>query len=152
VEQPDLTVRGDSQAVRRLVINLLSNALRHAPRGTTTLDVRQRIENGHQWIELSVRDTGEGIPVDILQRLGRAFPCRGAGVRPDRKRGAGLGLAICRGIADAHGGYITVNSTVGNGSTFTVHFRGDLPRPIVRAPGANPRPITIVGGSDLRPE
>lgn len=146
VDPPNLTVRGDSQALRRLIINLLSNAIRHTAEGTIELDARRRADQGIEWVELTVRDNGEGIPPEILQRLGRAFPCRGVGVRHERKRGAGLGLAICRGIADAHGGGISVASTVNEGTRFTALLRSDLPKPVIRAPGSNPKPIAVVAG------
>jgi signal transduction histidine kinase len=84
--------------------------------------VRVRETNG--WAELEVSDTGVGIPEDqlplIFERFYRADPSRTAG-------GAGLGLSIARQIAEAHGGTIEVESTPGEGSTFTLLLPKKLP-------------------------
>jgi signal transduction histidine kinase len=92
---------------------LLDNAVRYTPEGgNVTVGVR---EDGDQ-VALEVSDTGVGIPEDqlplIFERFHRADPSRSDG-------GAGLGLSIARQIAEAHGGQIRVESTPGEGSTFT---------------------------------
>jgi signal transduction histidine kinase len=92
----------------------LDNAIRYTPQGgKVTVSVGE--ENG--WAELRVSDTGIGITEDqlplIFERFYRADSSRAAG-------GAGLGLSIARQIAEAHGGKIEVQSTPGEGSTFTL--------------------------------
>jgi two-component system, OmpR family, sensor kinase len=93
---------------------LLDNAVRYTPEGgNVTVGVR---EDGDR-VALEVSDTGVGIPEDqlplIFERFHRADPSRSDG-------GAGLGLSIARQIAESHGGQITVESTPGKGSTFTL--------------------------------
>jgi signal transduction histidine kinase len=109
------TLRTDADHFRRLVQNLLSNALRHTARGKVT--VTAGLMRG--MFQLSVRDTGEGIPPDALARLGEPF------YRPDISRarehgGAGLGLSICKGIVAALGGTMKFESILGQGTTVTV--------------------------------
>ena len=78
---------------------------------------------------IQVSDTGDGIAPEIRDKLGEAFALNSGSVGSSYVRGAGLGLAICKGIAAAHGGSISVQSTPGEGSTFTVRLRSDLPEP-----------------------
>lgn len=107
-------VAGDRLMIRRAISNLLSNALRHTPRGGL---VKVEIHDlGKDGIRIAVENPGEAIPPEHLPRLFDRFyrvdPCR------ERSgEGAGLGLAITKAIAQAHGGTISVSS--GNG---TVRF------------------------------
>jgi signal transduction histidine kinase len=112
----------DTQAVGRVFNNLISNALRHTPaRGRVSVMVRRDEASG---VEVTVSDTGEGIhAVDIPHIFERFY--RGDASR-SRKHGtgAGLGLAIARGIVQAHGGDIHVQSdgVPGEGTKFTFHL------------------------------
>ncbi|HSA99067.1 MAG TPA: HAMP domain-containing sensor histidine kinase [Anaerolineales bacterium] len=109
----------DTQAIGRVLNNLLSNAMRHTPaRGRVSLWVRR----GAQGVEVTVSDTGEGIRTQDLPHIFERF-YRGDAAR-SRKRGtgAGLGLAIARGIVHAHGGDIQVQSQMGKGTQFTFHL------------------------------
>ncbi|MEZ4616641.1 MAG: HAMP domain-containing sensor histidine kinase [Caldilineaceae bacterium] len=110
------TILGDSDALVRLIVNLLDNAIQYTNRGTITIETQSR-SNRYQ---ITFRDTGAGIAAEhlphLFQRFYRVDPARS-------RRGIGLGLAIAQSIARAHGGEIFVESTVGQGSTFTV----DLP-------------------------
>ena len=111
-----LEVEGDPDRLKQLVLNLVDNALRHTPPGgTVTLDLAHRRDEA----TLRVRDTGPGIPPEHLPRIFERF-YRVDAARARLAGGAGLGLAISREIADAHGGRIEVESQVGAGSTFTV--------------------------------
>ncbi len=109
-------VMGDEGWLRHLLINLLDNALRYTPSGGTVL-----VSLGHsgEQVVIAVKDTGQGIAPEhvphLFERFYRAEPAR------DRDSGgSGLGLAIVKEIAEAHGGTVQVESTVGHGSVFTV--------------------------------
>jgi heavy metal sensor kinase len=109
----DLTLTGDMDALIRLFVNLLDNAIKYTEHGEIT--VTASIKGSE--IIVDVIDTGIGIPPEhlprIFDRFYRVDPARSAG-------GAGLGLAIARQIAKAHGGRLEVRSAPGAGSTFTV--------------------------------
>ncbi len=105
----------DTMSIGRVLNNLLSNALRHTPSGGSITVVARRTERG---AAVTVTDSGEGIQPEDLPRVFESF-YRGEKSRSRATGGAGLGLAISRGIVRAHGGDITVESTPGRGSTFT---------------------------------
>ncbi|MEX0776634.1 MAG: PAS domain S-box protein [Phycisphaeraceae bacterium] len=123
----DLTMSGDAAAIRRLILNLVSNAARHTRQGTIQVVADQEFGPGGRQIILQVRDTGEGIPPEVRDKLGVAFALNDGVVSVDHAHGAGLGLAICKGIAAAHGGHITVDSSPGKGATFRIMLLADLP-------------------------
>jgi signal transduction histidine kinase len=105
---------GDEQLLRRLLLNLAGNAVKYTDHGAITFSIIQA-----EKIIVSIADTGIGIPQDHLQhvfdRFHRVDPTRG------RNAGSsGLGLAICKWIAHAHGGDIHISSVVGQGTTVTV--------------------------------
>lgn len=109
-ELPDLS--GDRRLLAQALDNLVSNAIKFTPAGGA---VTVRARPAGEGVELEVEDSGVGIPADELPRLfERFFRASTASV----SSGTGLGLAIVRSIADLHGGTISVNSTVGVGSTF----------------------------------
>ena len=130
---------GDADAVVRLVLNLLGNAVRHTPAGRISVTARvvgddlggggARGGDGRRWVELRVCDTGEGIAPEILDRLGEPFAMNAGIVGAKHVKGTGLGLAICRGIVEAHAGEMTFDSRVGQGTRVTVRLRADLPAP-----------------------
>jgi PAS domain S-box-containing protein len=106
-------VHADPQRVHQVLSNLIGNALRLIPDGGK---ITVRSESRANEIEISVTDTGPGIaPADIPHVFDRFWQAAHA-----RKTGVGLGLAIARGIVEAHGGRIWVESELGNGATF--HF------------------------------
>ena len=112
----DLVVKGDEARLRELFMNLLDNAIRYTPApGTVSLSLRRE----GQMAVIAITDTGIGIPAKDIPLIFERF------YRVDKSRsraegGIGLGLAICRHIAEAHGGKIEVESQVGAGSTFSV--------------------------------
>lgn len=113
-----IPLRADQSLLRRLLGNLLRNALRHTPRGTSVVI---RAENEPP--RVSVADDGSGIPPDVQQILFEPFGApalRQAGLRVD----SGLGLAFCRTAATAMGATIAVKSDGRTGTTFTVAFPG----------------------------
>lgn len=108
----------DADRIHQALSNLVANALKFTPPGgTVRLGARPDDEDG--WVVVSVADTGPGIPEEVRDRLFDRF---WQASRHDRT-GAGLGLAIVRGIAEAHGGRIEVASRPGEGATFNLHLR-----------------------------
>jgi signal transduction histidine kinase len=108
----------DTQAIGRVFNNLISNALRHTPaNGRVSVWVRR----GASGVDVTVSDTGEGIRPQELPHIFERF-YRGDASRQRGTGGAGLGLAIARGIVEAHGGTIHVQSELGKGTQFTFHL------------------------------
>jgi len=106
---------GDELLLRRLLLNLCDNALKYTRQGSVTLSMKK--VDGQ--VELDLTDTGHGIPAEDLPHIFDRF------YRVDKSHssatgGSGLGLAICRWIVSAHGGNITVNSNLGQGTTVRV--------------------------------
>lgn len=100
----------DPVRIREVLLNLLSNAVEHAPEGTMTLSAEAR---GRELV-IRVRDDGRGIAADELPRLFERFH------KGRHSRGSGLGLSIARKLVLAHDGTIDVESAAGSGTTFTV--------------------------------
>jgi len=103
----DGRIYGDRLMFRRAVSNLLSNALRHAPVGGV---VGVRIESSSRGIEVTVKNTGKEIPLDVQQRVFERFYRADSARRHPASDGAGLGLSITKAIVEAHGGAISVTS------------------------------------------
>lgn len=104
--------------IQQVILNLLTNAehaLKDRPEGTRLIGVTVRAEGTHT--VLSVHDTGGGIPADVLPRVFDPFF-----TTKDVGEGTGMGLSICHGIAQAHGGSLSVESTEGVGTTFRLHL------------------------------
>jgi len=102
----------DPEQVRRVVINLIQNAL-DAMGEEGTLTVRTGRERAHLW--LKVADTGEGIASEVQERLFEPY-------FSTKTDGTGLGLAITRAVVEAHGGSLSVDSRPGEGTTMTATF------------------------------
>jgi signal transduction histidine kinase len=112
----------DGARIERAVANLVRNALEHTPPGGR-IDVAVCMDGGQ--VALTVSDTGEGIDPAELPRLWNRF-YRGERSRqrgPRADNGAGLGLAIVRGIVEAHGGQVSASSVPGQGSVFEMRLR-----------------------------
>lgn len=117
------TLMGDGDRLAQVFTNLVDNALKFTPaNGQVTLNA---IQAGAE-MEISIADTGIGIPKEALPRLFDRFyqvdPSRGGGVTAAGRRGAGLGLAIVQEIIQAHDGRISVRSEVGRGTMFVIHL------------------------------
>ena len=127
-------VHADRDRVLQALGNLLANALKFTPRGGR-VTVSARV--GPDGARFSVADTGPGIPGDQVPHL---FDRYWQANRKDR-RGVGLGLSIVKGIAEAHGGEVLVDTRVGEGSTFTLvlRTRRSVDREIRRAPELDTR-------------
>ena len=116
---PDpVVVPVDHSRVRQLVLNLLTNAVKYTPKGGS-VSVELAQDDGK--VVITVTDTGIGIaPGDLPHIFDRFWRADSARTRTGERPGAGLGLAICKWIAEAHGGSIEVQSRPGRGSRFTV--------------------------------
>jgi two-component system OmpR family sensor kinase len=115
---PSAAFTGDEDLIRRLLVNLLDNAIRYTP---TVSTVRVDLERAPGGYALSISDCGPGIPLDvqphIFERFYRADAARTRPENPDD--GAGLGLALARWIAEAHGGHLRLAGSSQAGTTFT---------------------------------
>jgi two-component system OmpR family sensor kinase len=110
---------GDQSRIHQVVANLLANARAHTPAGTA---ITVKVENSETGSSITVSDNGPGMSSEdqkrIFERFYRADPSR---VRVDGE-GSGLGLSIVDAVMRAHGGSVTVQSELGQGATFTLHF------------------------------
>ncbi|TNE61925.1 MAG: PAS domain-containing sensor histidine kinase [Alphaproteobacteria bacterium] len=133
---PDLPrhVRTDPQKVRQILVNLLSNAFKYTDRGRVSLEVHTSESDGQTILHMSVSDTGVGIP---KERIGGLFEKLAMDVKGGTRlyNRTGLGLFLCKELVDLFGGEISVRSTLGQGSTFTVRL-----------------PVEVVEKDDIAPE
>src|SRR5579871_6773625 len=142
VQTNPLSVSGDTGRLEQILLNLLNNAMTYAPQ-SKQIDVRVRqVENE---AEVQVQDYGQGIPQADLPHLFSRFY---QAARSDRqtKRGLGLGLYIVRELVTAHNGRISVDSSEGKGTTFTIRLPLLLPekegQPAPKdAPGGSSKPF-----------
>ena len=107
--------------IQRVLLNLLINARQAMPDGGTIL-VRLKPSNESGYVELTVRDSGSGIPRESLPNIFNAFYSTKSGPDESGKGGTGLGLAACKDIIDAHQGRIRVESSVGVGTAFIIRL------------------------------
>ena len=124
-----LSVCGDGPAVRRAVANLIANAVRLAPEGTTITVSADRFDD---WNFISVADEGPGIAPENHMRVFQRF-WRGDRELARQQGRSGLGLTIVRQIVEAHGGRVDLASDVGRGSTFVLWFPRSLSSPLPAA-------------------
>jgi signal transduction histidine kinase len=112
------TVAVDPARIRQVIGNLLSNAIRHTPSGGS---VTVAVTSASDQVTLTVTDTGEGIPPDLLPHVFERF------VKGPNSKGSGLGLAIAHDIIVAHGGSIEAQNQPGGGTNLAVTFpRSDV--------------------------
>jgi two-component system OmpR family sensor kinase len=109
-------VLGDADRLKQLLLNLVENAIKYTPKGG---QVTLSLYREDSWVRLEVADTGIGIPPDDLPHIFERF-YRVDKARSREKGGTGLGLSIAHWITQAHGGRISVESQVGEGTTFTI--------------------------------
>jgi two-component system cell cycle sensor histidine kinase PleC len=124
---PGLTFSADREAVRQILLNLVSNAVKFTPEGgTVRIDAARRREA----LVVTIEDTGIGIPPAALEKLGRPFEQVQSPLTRSHK-GSGLGLAIARSLVMLHGGDMSIVSREGRGTRVTVLFPlrpGNSPR------------------------
>jgi len=114
-------IQADPAQLRQVIINLMDNAAESMPDGGKITLATRSVDS--YWIEISISDTGQGIPEENLSKLFTPFF-----TTKDPGKGTGLGLSIVYGIIKMHSGKITVQSKVGKGTTFTILLPFQLPR------------------------
>jgi signal transduction histidine kinase len=112
-------MRADLTKVRQTLFNLLSNACKFTEHGTITLEVSRETGAGGGWVTFRVRDSGIGMTPEQMEKLFQEFSQADASTTR-KYGGTGLGLAISRKFCRLMGGDITVESALGQGSTFTI--------------------------------
>lgn len=112
-------LRADVRMVRQMMLNLLSNAIKFTPRGGSITAAASVLSDGA--VELSVRDSGIGIPPDRLQAVTEPFNLSSER-RYQNSSGTGLGLAITKGLLERHGGSLSIDSTPGEGTRVALRF------------------------------
>ena len=128
-----LQVQADRRAVKQIALNLLSNAIKVTPPGGSVTVTAEAVG---PYLELIVADTGVGVAPEDVKRLGRPF--EQAGDAGQRSQGTGLGLSLVRAFAELHGGRMSIDSTLGEGTAVTVRL------PIVPVGGAEVLPLAAV--------
>ncbi|HMN60845.1 MAG TPA: ATP-binding protein, partial [Anaerolinea sp.] len=122
-------IRADVVRLRQILVNLLANAAKYTRKGAITLGA----EVEPPFLRIWVKDTGQGVPVELQKKIFEPF---GVSERKRRPEGIGLGLSITRHLVALHNGLITLESKMGEGSTFNVY----LPLPgLASEPIAHPR-------------
>ena len=133
-----LEIDADRRALKQIVLNLVSNALKFTPAGGSVTVSADRAGDA---FELVVADTGVGIAAEDLERLGK--PYEQAGDAEGRAQGTGLGLSLVRAFAELHGGRMTLESRLGEGTAVTVR----LPVLVKAEPAPPPMPKVAPGGA-----
>lgn len=124
------SVLADPERLDQVLRNLVSNAVRHTPPGGLVL---LRARQSSDWIDIEVKDTGEGIaPADLPHVWDRFY--RAGDARERDRGGAGLGLALVKELTEAMHGTVEVESVPGQGSSFSLHL------PIASGPASDPHP------------
>jgi heavy metal sensor kinase len=114
---PSTTYIGDEDLIRRMIANLVDNAVRHSPAGAT---VRVELDATDSGYAIAVKDQGLGIAPEIREQIFERFFRGDASRRPSARDGAGLGLPLARWIARAHGGDVVLARSSPAGSTFVI--------------------------------
>jgi len=128
----------DGKAVQQALINLLDNAIKHSTHGqtvTVSLSLATPTTETHAWLNIAVEDRGEGIPAAEQDQIFDPFYRLGSELNR-RTKGVGIGLHLVKHTVEAHGGQVSVTSTVGEGSRFVM----ELPMPPERQSSAQVRP------------
>jgi signal transduction histidine kinase len=122
--------------IQQVLINLLINARQAMPNGGVVI-LRTALDEATGMVDLTVRDTGKGIPQEQLGHIFDRFFTTKRGPDASGKGGTGLGLAMCRDIVQSHQGRIRVESTVGKGTAFTLKL------PVAKTPAPTAPPLTL---------
>lgn len=112
----DPVVRGDPPRLRQVFENIVGNAIKYSPEGTP---VKVRVTETDRTVRISVQDEGMGIPSDEMRFLFERFT-RASNAKRSTIKGTGLGLYLAKTLVERHGGNIQVQSTLGEGSMFTI--------------------------------
>jgi signal transduction histidine kinase len=119
---PGLNVRGDPVQLQQVLLNLLINARQAMIGRGSGGSLTVKAQETDQSVKIQVIDTGPGIPKDLIHRIFEPFFTTKGKSRPGEPRGTGLGLAICREIIEQHNGRIDVESTLGQGTCFSIEL------------------------------
>ncbi|MBL8531047.1 MAG: PAS-domain containing protein, partial [Hyphomonadaceae bacterium] len=111
-------IEADQKRITQVIVNLLSNALRHTERGDTITVSAERLDGV---VRLTVADTGKGMAFDAQAHAFDSF-------QSGDRRGAGLGLALVRSFVEMHGGWVALSSEPGRGVTVTCHLPASAPK------------------------
>lgn len=141
IDAPEIAVQGDEVQLRRVVINILGNAVKFTPRNGV---IACRLWRLGGWAGLAVRDNGPGISREFLPRVFDPF-VQEPGHRLHSDEGIGLGLAVVRHLVEQHGGTVTASSAgSGRGAAFTVLLPA-VPPNATEAPTRRPLQATTCG-------
>jgi signal transduction histidine kinase len=116
-----LSIRGDIAQLNQLFINLIANAIKFSPQGSTVEVAISRDATSIPRARITIKDQGIGMLSEDIPSIFNRF-YRGANADADNYEGTGLGLAIVQQVINHHGGSIEVESAIGKGSTFTIYF------------------------------
>jgi PAS domain S-box-containing protein len=119
-------IRGDRRALKQILINVISNAVKYTPAGGS-VTIKARPEGAS--LAIVVADTGSGIPPEDIPHVTEPFYRAGDVYTSGAAGGAGLGLSIASGLVEAHGGSLQIASKVGQGTTVTLRFPLAPPAP-----------------------
>jgi two-component system, NtrC family, sensor kinase len=143
------SVRAIGNQIQQVLLNLMTNA-RQAMPGGGELILRLSHDPTEDMVDITVRDTGGGIPREQLTKIFDRFYTTKSGPDASGKGGTGVGLSTCKDIVDAHQGRLRVESTVGKGTAFTVRLPvfhetaaavALAPLPKLGVPNDNPQPV-----------
>ncbi len=132
--EPLFPIRMDGSLIQKVLHNLIDNALKYSPEGST---IRVQTRDLGEFVELSIQDQGIGLSDEEQENLFQKF-YRAKRSATSHVAGSGLGLYLCRYFVEAHSGTISVSSTPGHGSTFTIRLPvspAEAARPVVPTPG-----------------
>jgi len=129
IQGEPVEIEADGRAIQQVLVNLIDNAIKHSPSGSTVtvgLDFPGAASDKippsrHVTLCLWVEDQGAGIPIEDQKQIFERFYRRGSELRRETQ-GVGLGLAIVKNVTEAHGGRVTVRSALGEGCRFTVEL------------------------------
>jgi two-component system, cell cycle sensor histidine kinase PleC len=127
-------INGDHRAIKQMTLNLLTNAIKFTDPGG---EVRVTVRVEGQWLAIRVTDTGVGIPIEDLPRLGQPFE-QSKSSEGRNTQGTGLGLALTKSFAEMHGGHLTIESTVGVGTMVSIHL------PLLPEDGGPKAPLAVM--------
>ncbi|MBP2628932.1 MAG: histidine kinase [Firmicutes bacterium] len=117
---PDIMIYGNRQQIEQVLINLLDNAIKaiyKAGQSEGNISITASTEHSEtEWVILKVTDNGYGIEQSVMSRIFEPF------YTSDNEKGTGMGLAVVKGIVEEHGGTITVESMLGQGTDFTIRL------------------------------
>jgi signal transduction histidine kinase len=125
ITEPSILVWADRDKINQVLMNLIGNAIKFTPaQGRVTVSA---LRNGKESIQVSVSDTGPGVPPDEKEKIFDRF-YQIAQVGGAKPKGTGLGLAICKALVELHGGKIWVESEINRGSTFSFTLPASAPQ------------------------